>query len=224
MTVWLTVAFLFPLPPSAQGLLPGGRYPGADRGWNSRGYDRGHVHRRLYERPVRRGAQLQPDEDQSSPVGHGKHWECWIPSSRNAGFPPLGLLDSLHRECCTSLLGWSKAQAQQGTRSCPGRCSLLKFSVCATEQALPGSDGSPGKAAPCPRSQEAAAWLSSAQTLVTLSRHSDVVSVCSPVVIFVLSSLFMCWDPFPFQLSTNVFLFCVILSLSHMLSCVSGTE
>lgn len=155
MTVWLTVAFLFPLPPSAQGLLPGGRYPGADRGWNSRGYDRGHVHRRLHERPVRRGAQLQPDEDQSSPVGHGKHWERWIPSSGNAGFPPLGMLDSLHRECCTSLLGWSKAQAQQGTRSCPGRCSLLKFSVCATEQALPGSDGSPGKAAPCPRSQEA---------------------------------------------------------------------
>lgn len=113
MTVWLTVAFLFPLPPSAQGLLPGGRYPGADRGWNSRGYDWGHVHRRLHERPVRRGAQLQPDEDQSSPVGHGKHWECWIPSSRNVGFPPLGLLDSLHRECCTSLLGWSKAQAQQ---------------------------------------------------------------------------------------------------------------
>lgn len=100
----------------------------------------------------------------------------------------MAMLNSLPWNCCASLLAWSKAQAQQGTSSTPGRCSLLKFSVCATEQALPGRDGSPGKAAPCPGSQEATAWLSSAGILVTLARHSDVVSVCSPVVIFVLSS------------------------------------
>ena len=67
----MSSSFLF----LAQGLLPGGGYQSADRSWHPRRYDRRNIDWCFHECPVRRGAQLQPDEDQSQAVGHGEHWK-----------------------------------------------------------------------------------------------------------------------------------------------------
>lgn len=68
-------------------------------------------------------------------------------------------------------------------------------------------------------SQEATAWLSSAQILVMLSRHSDVVLECSPVVIFVLSSLLCAGTSFlssSQQMYFSFVLFSLFLTCCHV--------